>query len=139
MTALSPAERAAALAVLGLPADATGAQVTRAYRRLARAAHPDATGRTDAAAGDRFTAISDAYHRLAAAQTTPVGDHPTTRPAPPATPPATPPTARPAAPPTTPPGPDPGGYPGRRPPIVAGPVIITPTPKPAPGAWGGTR
>jgi curved DNA-binding protein CbpA len=60
----SPARRVAALAVLGLPARATGQQITDAYRRLARTTHPDATGRTDTAAGRRFAEISDAYHLL---------------------------------------------------------------------------
>lgn len=58
-------ERAAALRVLGLPAEATREQVAQAYRRLARTVHPDVTGRRDSAAGDRFAAISDAYHQLA--------------------------------------------------------------------------
>lgn len=106
MTALSPGDRVAALTTLGLPAGATDEQITEAYRRLARAAHPDVTGRTDAAAGDRFAAISDAYHRLAAEA--PV------RPRPPSTPntPNTPST--------------PSTRTRRRPPIVAGPVTITP-------------
>lgn len=58
---------AAALGVLGLPAGATPEQITRAYRRLARATHPDVVGDTDPAAGDRFAVISDAYHSLASA------------------------------------------------------------------------
>lgn len=94
MPALSPGDRVAALTTLGLAAGATDEQITQAYRRLARAAHPDLTGRTDAAAGDWFAAISDAYHRLAA--------EPPVRPRPPRTPT------------------------WRRPPLVAGPVTITP-------------
>jgi preprotein translocase subunit Sec63 len=60
-------ERADALAVLDLPPDAPREQVTRAYRRLARQAHPDATGRTDPAAGERFAEITEAYRGLSAA------------------------------------------------------------------------
>ena len=44
MPYLSSAQRAAALAVLGLPEQATGEQILRAYRRLAKATHPDANG-----------------------------------------------------------------------------------------------
>ena len=66
MAALSPSERVAALTLLGLPPRPTPEEVTQAYRRLARTAHPDVTGRTDPAAAERFVAISDAYHRLLA-------------------------------------------------------------------------
>ena len=97
--------RAALLAVLGLPPDAVEPQISRAYRRLARQSHPDVS---DAAGGEgeaarRFREISDAYHRLL---TLPVR------------PPASPP----------PPAPVPTARPSRRPPIVAGPVIVTPSP-----------
>jgi hypothetical protein len=51
----------AAWAVLGLAADADRDQVTRAYRRLARATHPDVSPSPDAAA--RFAAIGNAYRR----------------------------------------------------------------------------
>ncbi len=61
----SAARRVAALAVLGLPAQASSRQITDAYRRLARTTHPDATGRADTAAARRFTEITDAYHLLA--------------------------------------------------------------------------
>lgn len=47
---------------LGLGADAGTADISRAYRRLARALHPD-THPGDAAA-DQFRAISDAYELL---------------------------------------------------------------------------
>ena len=118
---MSPGDRAAALDVLGLPADATPEQITRAYRHLARITHPDHTGATDAAAGDRFGAISDAYHRLVTAPSPPpvLVHRPihrrVSRPAP----------ARPSwvvdaswAPPL----------------IVAGPVIVTPVREPSRGA-----
>jgi DnaJ domain len=47
---------------LGLDAGATPAEVKRAYRRLAKAFHPDSAG---AAALPRFLAIQDAYEQLA--------------------------------------------------------------------------
>ena len=49
--------------VLGLGRDATGAEVARAYRRLARAVHPDSRPGDPAAAG-QFRALSDAYGLL---------------------------------------------------------------------------
>lgn len=60
-----PTARIAALALLGLPETATPQQIAHAYRRLVRATHPDATGRTDPAAARDFVAIHDAYQRLA--------------------------------------------------------------------------
>ena len=51
----------AALAVLGLAAGADRDQVTSAYRRLARATHPDVSPTPDAAA--RFAAVANAYRR----------------------------------------------------------------------------
>ena len=51
----------AAWAVLGLAAGADRDQVTSAYRRLARATHPDVSPTPDAAA--RFAAVADAYRR----------------------------------------------------------------------------
>lgn len=47
-------------AVLGVPKDATHADVTKAYRTLARKFHPDANP-GDAAAEDRFKQVSAAY------------------------------------------------------------------------------
>jgi DnaJ domain len=58
--------RREALAVLGLSSTATPAQITTAYRRLAKASHPDRTGETGPAAIDRFTRVTLAYERLAA-------------------------------------------------------------------------
>lgn len=124
MRNLSTARRVAALAVLGLPAQATGAQIVAAYRRLARTTHPDATGRTDPAAARRFAEISDAYHLL-------TGDQVTRKASAPGDPTPTARTTdsdeaseqtRPAA----------AHRRARqdRPPIVAGPVTITP-----PGPW----
>lgn|SRR6187200_700477 len=51
----------AALALLGLAAGADRDQVTSAYRRLARATHPDVSSTPDAAT--RFAAVSNAYRR----------------------------------------------------------------------------
>ena len=49
--------------LLGVPADATMAQIKKAYRKLARQHHPDTNpGDTDAA--DRFKAITEAYEVL---------------------------------------------------------------------------
>jgi len=59
-----PTPRAAALRLLGLPNSATGPQIVHAYRRLVRATHPDATGRTDATTAQQFAAIHDAYQLL---------------------------------------------------------------------------
>ena len=107
MPYLSSAQRAAALAVLGLPEHATGEQIVRAYRRLAKATHPDANGLSGPEAGRRFAAVSQAYHRL--------------RPDPaPQDPPKV--VERPVVPtrvyrrPSAP-----------QPPIVAGPVVVIPT------------
>lgn len=58
MTTLSTRERAAALAVLGLPPQATPGQVTQAYRRLARSAHPDGAA-TEGTSVDRERAAAD--------------------------------------------------------------------------------
>ena len=55
----------AAWAVLGLAAGADREQVTSAYRRLARATHPDVSPTPDAAA--RFAAVANAYRRAVAA------------------------------------------------------------------------
>jgi curved DNA-binding protein CbpA len=50
-------------ALLGVPADASGAQIARAYRRRAHAAHPD-THPADPSAPARFRALTDAYDVL---------------------------------------------------------------------------
>ena len=48
-----------ALQVLGLPPGSDRDTATRAYRRLARATHPDCSGEPDAA--DRFATVTAAY------------------------------------------------------------------------------
>ncbi|WP_129841284.1 molecular chaperone DnaJ [Streptomyces sp. RFCAC02] len=49
--------------VLGVPRDATEAEIKKAYRKLARENHPDAN-RGDAAAEERFKDVSEAYDVL---------------------------------------------------------------------------
>jgi curved DNA-binding protein CbpA len=53
-----------ALKVLGIPADSDRRTVASAYRRLARATHPDLSPDPDAAA--RFAAVSAAYRLVSA-------------------------------------------------------------------------
>jgi hypothetical protein len=65
----------AALDLLGLGTDADPDQVRRAYRRLARATHPDVSATTDAAA--RFDALTRA-HRLVIDAIRPEEDRPAT-------------------------------------------------------------
>ena len=48
-------------AVLGVARAATGAEIRRAYRRLALAHHPDRAG---AASAETFARIAEAYHML---------------------------------------------------------------------------
>jgi len=48
---------------LGLGADASTADISRAYRRLARSLHPDSQP-GDAGAADQFRAVLDAYELL---------------------------------------------------------------------------
>jgi curved DNA-binding protein CbpA len=47
--------------VLGVTRQASGEEIVRAYRRAARASHPDSGG---AGSADRFRAVSDAYDLL---------------------------------------------------------------------------
>jgi hypothetical protein len=58
------AELEEALKVLGIPADSDRTRVTEAYRRLARATHPDVSSDPDAA--ERFDAASAAYRLVSA-------------------------------------------------------------------------
>jgi len=141
-----PTARADALAVLGLPETATRAQIAHAYRRLVRVTHPDATGRTDPGAAQEFAAINHAYQLLSHA------DHPVEEPVEEpveASPPAGLDDASAASPEAgspeagssearsseawfpqarrLPPMGVPGFHP--RPPIVAGPTVVTPLPE----------
>ena len=61
----------AALALLGLGADADADQVRRAYRRLALATHPDVSPTADAAA--RFDALTRAHRLVSEAVRPPEG------------------------------------------------------------------
>ena len=47
--------------VLGVHRQASGEEIARAYRRAARASHPDSGG---AGSAERFRAVSDAYDVL---------------------------------------------------------------------------
>jgi hypothetical protein len=137
MTRSNGITRSAALALLGLPRDASPREITRAYRRLAKATHPDRTSApavadlTDPAASDQqaFARLADAYHALASIPET--------------SPPEAPPSGR-------APTPDPSTRrgvsvpvrvrrapeePPERPPIVAGPVHITPSSPPGAKPW----
>ena len=112
-------DRRAALAALGLAEHATAREITQAYHRLAKLSHPDATGSSDADAGLRFSTLAQAYRTLTGAE-----EEQSTEPATPSA--ASQPvenarriTVRVRSGGTTLP---------RRPPIVAGPVTITPLP-----------
>jgi hypothetical protein len=59
----------AAFATLGVAEDADRDAVTRAYRRLARATHPDVSPAADSA--ERFNALTAAYRRALDAAPTP--------------------------------------------------------------------
>jgi curved DNA-binding protein CbpA len=50
--------------LLELSDGASPAEILAAYRRLARATHPDATGRTDPAASQDFAELHDAFELL---------------------------------------------------------------------------
>ena len=76
-------------ATLGVPPDATTAQIKKAYRKLARQHHPD-TNPGDPGAATRFKTITEAYEVL----TDPARRRPTTRPGPRSPPPRSPPRTR---------------------------------------------
>ncbi len=101
--------RESALALLGLPKDATRRDIVSAYRRLARTTHPDvAAGPLDGPPD--FAAVRDAYQQLTDLVPGPEPAHSPNQPASPV-------TAQLVRPRT--------GQ-RRRPPIVAGPVHIQP-------------
>lgn len=118
------APRTAALDLLGLPHHASAAQILAAYRRLARATHPDATGRTDPAAGQRFAELHDAFELLTVAQHDESHAQPVGHSAEPAEP-AEPASHAPARPARPRPGPARHWRVRTIRPIVAGPVIVT--------------
>jgi curved DNA-binding protein CbpA len=122
---------------LGVDADASTADISRAYRRLARALHPDSQP-GDAAAADQFRAVSDAYELLSdpARRTDWDRRHPRPARRPPRPPGRSALAQWPAAPqiwPLSPAAADPPHPPGSpRPALWAGPVHV----QPAPGAAG---
>ena len=136
-----PISRRDALGVLGLPATASAADITSAFRRLAKLCHPDATGRTDASAGQRFAAVVEAYRLLAPAIESPDASGSPDSSGSPVSGAAAPPPGQPAEhpaqqrppqqPPQRPPThPDPSStVRGSRPPIIAGPVVVRPYPR----------
>jgi curved DNA-binding protein CbpA len=58
---MTTGERRDPYIVLGVPRQASGEEIARAYRRAARASHPDSGG---AGSAERFQAVSDAYEVL---------------------------------------------------------------------------
>src|SRR3954463_14195587 len=116
----SSVERRAALTMLGLSDSASAADVTQAYRRLAKVTHPDAAGPADRDAARRFSALADAYRSLTTPPP-PGGEAPGSE-APQARPPAAGARAVTVRVRTA------GTGGPERPPIVAGPVRITPAP-----------
>jgi hypothetical protein len=132
MTDPSVVARLAALAVLGLPEQASARDITQAYRRLAKTTHPDLYEQRVESdlphpathdAGHRFAELTDAYRTLTAGSAAPVEEGAGDQTSPGVTPPPrsrpTPVTVRYSRPPT-------------RPPIIAGPVHITPFPPSTP-------
>jgi len=113
--------------VLGIGSDATSAEVARAYRRLARAVHPDARPGDPAAAAE-FQALSDAYSLLSDPTRRVAWDH--HHPSGAARHPHRPAPARPASPPPWPFRPAgqhwPGGGTAGSAALRAGPVHIQP-------------
>jgi DnaJ domain len=122
---------------LGVGADASTADISRAYRRLARALHPDSQP-GDAAAADQFRDVSDAYELLSdpARRTDWDRRHPRPARRPPRPPGRSAPAQWPAAPQVWPLSPAAADSPhlpgGTRPALWAGPVHV----EPAPGAAG---
>jgi hypothetical protein len=71
-------QRDEALTVLGIPADSDRETVTSAYRRLARATHPDVSPDPDAA--QRFATVAAAYRLVSVAPAPGTGLHPEAEP-----------------------------------------------------------
>jgi hypothetical protein len=112
--------RVEAFGVLGIPADSDQDAVVQAYRRLARATHPDVSDDPDAA--DRFATVVAAYQlasRDPRPTSIPVRIH---EPAP----------GGPVHRGWTTLSTTPGGRRGQRAPIVAGPVSVDPPRRPDP-------
>jgi DnaJ domain len=108
--------------VLGVSRDATATDITRAYRRLARAAHPD-TAPPGAGATARFRAVSEAYQVLSNPARRAEYDRPPSRQAAPGHGQAAPGRARPR--------------PGARMPPTMAQAMVSPDPVPMPALWAG--
>jgi curved DNA-binding protein CbpA len=120
--------------VLGVSANATAVDITRAYRRQARAVHPD-TAPPEAGATARFRAVAEAYQVLSDPARRAGYDRARSRPATPGHGSSMPDRGRPGPPagmpsawPPAPAGPSPV----RTPALWAGPVQVDPLPAAAP-------
>jgi hypothetical protein len=119
VSAADDSPRLAALAALGLSANATPRDIVSAYRRMARSSHPD----TSDAGGDsaQFARISDAYQYLSrnSGYLPPpvVFDSLEGPPQPSSSPPVSSPDSLSSV-----------DWRGEAPPVIAGPVIIRPLP-----------
>jgi curved DNA-binding protein CbpA len=112
--------------LLGVPRDASHQEIAQAWRRRARAEHPDARP-GDAAAPGRFRALAGAWQVLGDPARRAAYDRALAR----VRPPAAPVTVRPAGPGRVTP---PAGMAG--PPLRAGPVRVDgPRPAPPAGGW----
>ena len=124
--------------VLGIGADATGADIARAWRRTARAVHPDSRPGDPAAAAE-FQAVADAYELLSdPARRAAYGHQHRARPAWRRASPRAPAAAGPALwpfPPVAVPGQTAGPVRGAA--LRAGPVRIEPAGPPGPGGSSG--
>lgn len=109
--------RTAALKTLGLSDPCSKAEMSAAYRRLARSMHPDMSGVPNRDVVDRFTSLTDAYRLLTTPSSPAPPTPPTTR-----TPTTPAPRLRLADPPFVEVRPE-------QSPIVAGPVRIRPLPR----------
>jgi curved DNA-binding protein CbpA len=127
--------------VLGVAREATGAEITRAYRRRARAVHPD-TAPPGAGSAARFRAVSEAYQVLSDPARRAAYDHASYRETAPGHSQAAPRRARPRPAPAEMPPAWPrvpaGPGPLRMPALWAGPVRVEPLRATAAGPGPGT-
>lgn len=113
-----------ALQLLGIPANSDPGRVAEAYRGLARATHPDVSADPDAAA--RFATLASAYRLAYASACAEHSARHANEPALPQTCPqvATSPAGSSGSRPIGGPSASSRTAPGRRPPIIAGPVVV---------------